>query len=272
VVVQNATVGRIDVVAPGASITVGDGAIVASVVLNPNASGTTLNVQGTVNTVETSAANTVVAGTGKVGTVTAKVGADDTAVTTSNTRVTNAGASGVTAGGGKEVPQSGTVTNNSQGTDIVIPPVGGGSGGAPVIPADQKAKADFLATLTAEADKITVAGVKIADEDITVTFSSDAKVTDIYQAASELLAVFRAELNEASLTITLAGGAKAQTFNLKEEGVVESVALFLLDGMSPAEFLAQREPITATYTAAATDKYEVAFGLAGDLTFSVEVA
>jgi hypothetical protein len=40
--------------------------------------------------------------------------------------------------------------------------------------------------------------------------------------------------------------------------------------MSPAEFLAQRDPILATYTATATDKYGVEFDLAGDLVFAVE--
>ena len=125
VVVQNATVGTIEVVAPDASITVADNAVVDTVIANSDASGTTMNVEGTVSTVDTSAANTVVAGTGKVGTVTAKEGADNTAVATPNTRVTNEGASGVTAGGGKEVPENGSVTNNSQGTDIATPPVGG---------------------------------------------------------------------------------------------------------------------------------------------------
>jgi hypothetical protein len=121
VVVQNATVGTIEVMASGAAnITVANGAAVTDVVVNSSAAGTALNIEGKVNTVETSAANTAVSGTGTVSTVTAKEGADHTAVTTPNTKVNNEGASGVTAGGGKEVPENGSVNNNNQGTDITI--------------------------------------------------------------------------------------------------------------------------------------------------------
>jgi hypothetical protein len=71
------------------------------------------------------------------------------------------------------------------------------------------------------------------------------------------------------MTIELAGDG-TETFDLRDAGVVELVANFLLNGMSPAEFLAQRDPILATYTATATDKYGVEFDLAGDLVFAVE--
>jgi hypothetical protein len=109
----------------------------------------------------------------------------------------------------------------------------------------------------------------VDEEDITATFMSDAAVGAVHQAASDLLAVFQAELSEASMTIELADGTEG-TFNLRDAGVVELVANFLLNGMSPAEFLAQRDPILATYTATATDKYGVEFDLAGDLVFAVE--
>jgi uncharacterized repeat protein (TIGR02543 family) len=132
-----------------------------------------------------------------------------------------------------------------------------------------KAKADFLAILEIEAGLITAADVVVDEEDITATFMSDAAVGAVHQAASDLLAVFQAELSEASMTIELADGTEG-TFNLRDAGVVELVANFLLNGMSPAEFLAQRDPILATYTATATDKYGVEFDLAGDLVFAVE--
>jgi uncharacterized membrane protein len=119
-----------------------------------------------------------------------------------------------------------------------------------------KAKADFLAILEIEAGLITAADVVVDEEDITATFMSDAAVGAVHQAASDLLAVFQAELSEASMTIELADGTEG-TFNLRDAGVVELVANFLLNGMSPAEFLAQRDPILATYTATATDKYGV---------------
>jgi len=127
VVIQNATVEKIEVVASGATnITVANGAAVTNVVVNSGAVGTTLNIEGNVNTVETSAANTAVSGTGTVKNVTAKEGADNTTVTTPSTKINNEGASGVTAGGGKEVPEGGSTTNNSQGTDVITTPPSGG--------------------------------------------------------------------------------------------------------------------------------------------------
>ncbi|MGI6613497.1 MAG: chitobiase/beta-hexosaminidase C-terminal domain-containing protein [Saccharofermentanales bacterium] len=136
-----------------------------------------------------------------------------------------------------------------------------------------KAKADFLAKLAAEAAAITASGVadvELDEEDITVTFMSNASPGAIYDAAEDLLGVFKDELQAASMTITRAGESTGQTFDLHAAGVVEAVAGYLLNGMSPAEFLAQRDPILATYTATATDKYGVEFDLAGDLVFAVE--
>ena len=159
VVIQNATVEKIEVVASGATnITVANGAAVTNVVVNSGAVGTTLNIEGNVNTVETSAANTAVSGTGTVSTVTAKEGADHTAVTTPNTKVNNEGASGVTAGGGKEVPENGSVINNSQGTDITTPPSGGGPSYVAISAISVEGDAVVGATLTAKVtpDKATV--------------------------------------------------------------------------------------------------------------------
>ena len=159
VVIQNATVEKIEVVASGATnITVANGAAVTNVVVNSGAVGTTLNIEGKVNTVETSAANTAVSGTGTVSTVTAKEGADHTAVTTPNTKVNNEGASGVTAGGGKEVPENGSVINNSQGTDITTPPSGGGPSYVAISAISVEGDAVVGATLTAKVtpDKATV--------------------------------------------------------------------------------------------------------------------
>jgi hypothetical protein len=132
VVVQNGTVGKIEVTGEGgASITVAGDAAVNDVVVGSNASGTTLNVEGRVAKVETSAVSTIVSGTGTVNTVTVKEGADNTAVTTPSTKVNNEGASGVTAGGGAEVPPNSSATNDDKGADIVTkPPSSGGGGGS----------------------------------------------------------------------------------------------------------------------------------------------
>jgi hypothetical protein len=131
VVVQNGTVGKIEVTGEGgASITVAGDAAVNDVVVGSNASGTTLNVEGRVAKVETSAVSTIVSGTGTVNTVTVKEGADNTAVTTPSTKVNNEGASGVTAGGGTEVPPNSSATNDDKGAGVVTKPPssGGGSG------------------------------------------------------------------------------------------------------------------------------------------------
>ena len=123
VVIQNATISKIDVNCEGAAdITIAETGSVTNVVIGGNSEGTALNVEGNVTNIETSAPDTVISGTGAVGTVTANEGADNTSVTTPNTVVNNEGASGVTAGGGKEVPEGGSTTNNSQGTDVITTP------------------------------------------------------------------------------------------------------------------------------------------------------
>jgi flagellar hook-basal body complex protein FliE len=132
------------------------------------------------------------------------------------------------------------------------------------------AKAAFLAALAEEAEKIDVAEVEIVGEGISVTFASDVEPLDVYNAADTLFGVFKDELDAASMTITLAN-EKTETFDLDQEGVVGQVAFFLLDGMSPDDFLAQGGAIEATYTAAATDNEGVGFTLAGTLTFAVQV-
>jgi uncharacterized repeat protein (TIGR02543 family) len=124
--------------------------------------------------------------------------------------------------------------------------------------------------LAEEAEKIDVAEVEIVGEGISVTFASDVEPLDVYNAADTLFGVFKDELDAASMTITLAN-EKTETFDLDQEGVVGQVAFFLLDGMSPDDFLAQGGAIEATYTAAATDNEGVGFTLAGTLTFAVQV-
>lgn len=122
VIIRNAAVSRLEVVCDGAAdITVAESGKVTHLEAGVKAGGSTINVEGHVTSIETSAPNTAVSGTGTVGSVTVNEGADNTSVTTPNTVITNKGASNVTAGGGKTVPKYGSVTNNHDGSDILYP-------------------------------------------------------------------------------------------------------------------------------------------------------
>jgi S-adenosylmethionine synthetase len=126
------------------------------------------------------------------------------------------------------------------------------------------AKAAFLGYLGAEVEKITVADVEIEEEDITVTFNRDAKVAEVYQAANELVEALKGELEEAKLTLN-----GEREFDLSDEGVAVQIALYLLDGTDPEEFLKGKEAVEAIYTVEATDQDGITFTLAGDLVFKV---
>jgi uncharacterized protein YaiL (DUF2058 family) len=126
------------------------------------------------------------------------------------------------------------------------------------------AKAAFLGYLGAEVEKITVADVEIEEEDITVTFNRDAKVAEVYQAANELVEALKGELEEAKLTLN-----GEREFDLSDEGVAVQIALYLLDGTDPEEFLKGKEAVEASYTVEATDQDGITFTLAGDLVFKV---
>ena len=128
-----------------------------------------------------------------------------------------------------------------------------------------EAKAAFLAALKVKAEAITAADVTVVGEDIGVVFASDADIGAVYGAAEALLAAFRSELQEAAITLKLNG--EEETFYLDDADVATKIALYLLGDLTPAEFLAQRDAIEATYTATATDKYGVEFALAGSLKF-----
>ncbi|MGI6553015.1 MAG: hypothetical protein ACOX37_08365 [Bacillota bacterium] len=91
------------------------------------------------------------------------------------------------------------------------------------------AKAAFLADLKDKVKDIDVAAVAIDGEDITVTFDRDAEPTDVLQTANELVAALKGELYSA--TLTLNGEAE---FDLSDEGVAAQIALYLLEGTSPA--------------------------------------
>jgi uncharacterized protein YuzE len=129
------------------------------------------------------------------------------------------------------------------------------------------AKAAFLNYLEGEVDKIDVAEVVIDGENITVTFDRDAKPTDVLQAANELVAALKGELYSA--TLILNNDETNGGFDLADEGVAAQIALYLLNGTSPAEFLKGLETIEASYTAEAIDQDGIPFTLAGELVFQV---
>ncbi len=123
VIIRKGKIKRIEVSCrESADITIDEDAEVEDVVIGSDSRRSALKVKGRVSNVETSASNTRIFGTGTVGTVNVNEDADNTSVTTPNTVVNNNGGSGVTAGGGKGVPEKGSVKNNSDGTDIITTP------------------------------------------------------------------------------------------------------------------------------------------------------
>jgi hypothetical protein len=130
------------------------------------------------------------------------------------------------------------------------------------------AKAAFLEYLEGEVEKITVAEVVIDEEEnITVTFNRDTTPSAVYQAANELVDALKGELTEA--TLILNEDETDGRFDLTDEDVALQVALYLLEGTSPEDFLKGKEAVEASYTVEATDQDGITFTLAGDLVFKV---
>jgi hypothetical protein len=127
------------------------------------------------------------------------------------------------------------------------------------------AKAAFLNYLEGEVDKITVAEVVIDEEEnITVTFNRDTTPSAVYQAANELVDALKGELEAATLTLN-----GEENFDLTDDGVALQVALYLLEGTEPEDFLKGKEAVEASYTVEATNENGVTFTLAGNLVFAV---
>jgi hypothetical protein len=59
-------------------------------------------------------------------------------------------------------------------------------------------------------------------------------------------------------------------FDLTDDDVALQVALYLLKGTSPEDFLKGKEPVEASYTVAATNEDGITFTLEGELVFTVE--
>jgi ABC-type transporter Mla MlaB component len=129
------------------------------------------------------------------------------------------------------------------------------------------AKAAFLNYLEGKVDKITVAAVAIDEENITVTFDRDANPAEVYQAANELVDALKGELEAA--TLTLNEDETDGRFDLTDEGVAAQIALYLLEGTSPQDFLKGKEAVEASYTAEATNEDGITFTLEGELVFKV---
>jgi ABC-type transporter Mla MlaB component len=129
------------------------------------------------------------------------------------------------------------------------------------------AKAAFLADLKDKVKDIDVAAVAIDGEDITVTFDRDANPAEVYQAANELVDALKGELEAA--TLTLNEDETDGRFDLTDEGVAAQIALYLLEGTSPQDFLKGKEAVEASYTAEATNEDGITFTLEGELVFKV---
>jgi hypothetical protein len=129
----------------------------------------------------------------------------------------------------------------------------------------REAKEAFLNYLEGEVDKITVAEVVIDEEEnISVTFDRDAEVAEVYQAANELVDALKGELEAATLTLN-----GEENFDLTDEGVAAQIALYLLEGTSPQDFLKGKEAVEASYTVEATNEDGITFTLEGNLEFAV---
>jgi hypothetical protein len=58
-------------------------------------------------------------------------------------------------------------------------------------------------------------------------------------------------------------------FDLTDEDVALQIALYLLEGTSPEDFLKGKEAVEAGYTAEATNEDGITFTLEGELVFKV---
>jgi hypothetical protein len=120
--------------------------------------------------------------------------------------------------------------------------------------------------LEGEVEDIEVADVEIVGEDITVTFNRDTTPSAVYQAANELVDALKGELEAATLTLN-----GEENFDLTDDDVALQVALYLLEGTEPEDFLKGKEAVEASYTVEATNENGVEFELNGHLVFQVEL-
>ncbi len=232
VIIQNATISKIDVNCEGAAdITIAETGSVTNVVIGGNSEGTALNVEGNVTNIETSAPDTVISGTGAVGTVTTNEGANNTAVTTPSTKVNNEGASGVTAGGGTEVPSGSTAMNNTQGDGVVTTPTGGGSTGGGSDSGDSVVNVSAISVDNVNETII----LKVNETDtVTATVSptnaSNKKVT--WSSSDEEVAIVDAN----GIVTGLSGGYATITATTVDGGFTATKHVVVGDILVPAHF------------------------------------
>jgi hypothetical protein len=141
--------------------------------------------------------------------------------------------------------------------------------GEPTADEVAQAKEDFLTYLNSAVAEIDAAEVTIDDEEnITANFKWDATVDEVYQAANGLIDALKGELEAATLTV-IRTEEDSKNFDLKESNVASKIAQYLLNGMSPEDFLKDKATVTAAYTAVATNEEGVSFNLGGSLVFTV---
>ncbi|MDD2218051.1 MAG: S-layer homology domain-containing protein, partial [Eubacteriales bacterium] len=217
VVVQNATVGQINVTAENADLTLGNGATVTNVNIGASATGATVEAQkgATITNVETNAESTTVKGDGTVKNVDVK--ANDTNVNTKGTTVkVDKGVEGTTAGG-KDV---------SGGTEATLPggsAAGGGGGGSSkeavsaisVTPTEMELTVGATGTITAtvEPDDATNRDVTwTSDKPSVATVDSNGLVTAIAVGEATITATANADTKKtATVTVTVKEEVEART-------------------------------------------------------------
>lgn len=134
IILVNANVENITVESINSQITVDEDSSVDNLLISSTATGTSINVEGKVNSIVTEAPKTTIEGTGTVTAVEVKEGASDTNIETPETKITvQDGVTGTTGTGGVAIEEGTTVENNKDITKAPIvekedTPSTGGSG------------------------------------------------------------------------------------------------------------------------------------------------
>lgn len=176
VTAKSAQVSNINIAGEGVTLIVDEGSIAEFLAVSGQAADTTVEVSGTVSTIETQAPKTSIIGSGSVGVAQVQAGADGTKVETPNTKIdVDRGVTGVTAAGGIEVTEGQTVINNAKGTGIIdTKPIGDSGGGGSSGGSVETVSKIVITTIP---DAI---GIYDNDAVVKVTFSTSTRGAEIY--------------------------------------------------------------------------------------------
>lgn len=116
VTASNAQINTINILSQASRIVIDTGSRVGTLNVNENAVNAKVEVQGTVSTITTRAADTGITGSGSVNKVEAKEGATGASIETAGTRIeVDEGVAGVVGGGGTPIPSGSSTINNATG-------------------------------------------------------------------------------------------------------------------------------------------------------------